>query len=330
MQHLTTLNTFGLRSTAQHYVAISTIEQLEQLPVMLAQHQDFLLLGGGSNLVLGQTISGLVIHNQLRGIELIEENPHDYLVQTYGGEVWHDFVQTCIRQGWYGLENLALIPGNVGSAPVQNIGAYGVELNEYFDSLRAFNVRTGEWREFMLEDCQFSYRDSIFKHEAKDFLIVSVRMRLPKVWQAKLSYADLRNYPGLKVNSSAQAVFDAVCAIRQAKLPDPKVLGNAGSFFKNPVVSSEKYEQLIADYPQLVAYVQADGRYKLAAGWLIDQCGWKGRSLESAGVHDKQALVLVNRGGATAQDIKRLAEAIQGDVKDRYGVDLEPEPIFVN
>ena len=329
MQHLTQLNTFGLMSEAEHFIAVSAIQALEELPALVAQHQRYLILGGGSNVVLAQTVHGLVIHNQLKGIELIQETDTDYLVQAYAGEVWHEFVQHCIHQGWCGLENMALIPGSVGAAPVQNIGAYGLELKDYFDSLQAFNLRTGEWREFSREDCRFAYRDSVFKHEAKDYLIVSIRMRLPKVWQAKLNYADLKNYAGLSEHSSAQDIFDAVCVIRQAKLPDPKVLGNAGSFFKNPLVSAAQYEQLSLNYPGLVAYPQDDGRYKLAAGWLIEQCGWKGKDLGHAGVHAKQALVLVNRGGATAADIRALAQAIQADVRARYAVELEPEPIFV-
>ena len=329
MQHLTQLNTFGLMSEAEHFIAVSAIQALEELPALVAQHQRYLILGGGSNVVLAQTVYGLVIHNQLKGIELIQETDTDYLVQAYAGEVWHEFVQHCIHQGWCGLENMALIPGSVGAAPVQNIGAYGLELKDYFDSLQAFNLRTGEWREFSREDCRFAYRDSVFKHEAKDYLIVSIRMRLPKVWQAKLNYADLKNYAGLSERSSAQEIFDAVCVIRQAKLPDPKVLGNAGSFFKNPLVSAAQYEQLSLNCPGLVAYPQDDGRYKLAAGWLIEQCGWKGKDLGHAGVHAKQALVLVNRGGATAADIRALAQAIQADVRARYAVELEPEPIFV-
>lgn len=329
MQHLTQLNTFGLMSEAEHFIAVSAIQALEELPALVAQHQRYLILGGGSNVVLAQTVHGLVIHNQLKGIELIQETDTDYLVQAYAGEVWHEFVQHCIHQGWCGLENMALIPGSVGAAPVQNIGAYGLELKDYFDSLQAFNLRTGEWREFSREDCRFAYRDSVFKHEAKDYLIVSIRMRLPKVWQAKLNYADLKNYAGLSEHSSAQDIFDAVCVIRQAKLPDPKVLGNAGSFFKNPLVSAAQYEQLSLNCPGLVAYPQDDGRYKLAAGWLIEQCGWKGKDLGHAGVHAKQALVLVNRGGATAADIRALAQAIQADVRARYAVELEPEPIFV-
>ena len=330
MQQLTQLNTFGLTSVAEHYISINSLEQLEQLPTLLKQHQAFFILGGGSNVVLAQQVQGLVIHNQLKGVELIEQSADDYIVQAYGGEVWHEFVQYCIQHGWNGLENLALIPGSVGAAPVQNIGAYGLEVKDFFDSLRAFNVRTGEWRDFSREECRFAYRDSVFKHEAKDFMIVSIRMRLPKSWHARMAYADLKNYAGLHEQSCAQDIFNAVCAIRQAKLPDPKVLGNAGSFFKNPIVSASQYQQLKVNYPELVAYAQEDGRYKLAAGWLIDQCGWKGRDLGLACVHTRQALVLVNRGGACAQDIQQLAQAIQADVKLRYGVQLEPEPIFVS
>jgi UDP-N-acetylmuramate dehydrogenase len=240
-------------------------------------------------------------------------------------------VSACIARGWDGLENLALIPGTAGAAPVQNIGAYGVELADRFDSLQAWHIPERRLVRMTAADCRFAYRDSVFKHARPDeWLIVSVRLALPRPWRPVLGYPDLQRDAELSKSSpTARAVFDAVCRIRRAKLPDPAAIGNAGSFFKNPLVDARARDELLARFPGLVSYAQPDGRYKLAAGWLIDQCGWKGRSLGPAGVHDRQALVLVNRGGAKAEDVMALAAAIQGDVKARYGVELEPEPVVV-
>ncbi|WP_035360028.1 UDP-N-acetylmuramate dehydrogenase [Achromobacter insuavis] len=327
---LSALNTLGLASTAQACVTLDDVAQLPALSALAARHDRLLVLGGGSNVVLPETVPGLVARVALRGVRLLRAEADAWRVEAAAGETWHGFVAECVKQGWDGLENLALIPGTVGAAPVQNIGAYGVELADRFDSLTAWDVQAGRYVEMSAADCRFAYRDSVFKHQPPGrWVIVAVRLRLPRPWRPVLSYPDLQRHPGLAGEPSARAIFEAVCEIRRAKLPDPAVTGNAGSFFKNPIVSAAQREALVARYPGLVSYPQPDGGYKLAAGWLIDQCGWKGRDLGAAGVHDRQALVLVNRGGATAADILALARAIQDAVAERYGVALEPEPVVV-
>ncbi|OZI26785.1 UDP-N-acetylenolpyruvoylglucosamine reductase [Bordetella genomosp. 9] len=325
---LTPLNTFGLVSKAAAYVRIVSPAQLPALSRLAQAHGGAFVLGGGSNVVLPSTMEGLVAHMAIPGIRLVEARGDAWIVEAGGGESWHGFVDACLRNGWDGLENLALIPGTVGASPVQNIGAYGVELDQRFLGLTAWDIARGERVEMSARDCRFAYRDSRFKHDAPGrWAIVSVRFALPRPWQPVLDYPDLRTHPALADAVSARAIFDAVCAIRRQKLPDPAVIGNAGSFFKNPIVTAAQHAVLSDRFPGLVSYPQADGRYKLAAGWLIDQCGWKGRSLGPVGVHDRQALVLVNRGGARAADIMALANAIRADVQARYGVDLEPEPV---
>lgn len=331
---LTTSNTLGLACTASHLVRYQSPDQLTDLLMLVSKYQDVLVLGGGSNVVLPATLGGLVIKVESRGIRLLETTDTHFIVEAQAGEVWHDFVDVCIHQGWWGLENLALIPGTVGAAPVQNIGAYGVELDQRFHSLTACDLRTGQIVEVPASQCGFSYRTSYFKQQpVGQWLILSVRFSLPRQWSPVLSYPDLQRHPVLATVGSqidARQVFDAVCEIRRSKLPDPAVLGNAGSFFKNPVVSTQTYHAILLDWPAVVAYPQADGTYKLAAGWLIDQAGWKGRRLGPVGVHSRQALVLVNHGGATAGDIHQLAQAIQADVQQRFGVTLEQEPVNVD
>ncbi|MGB3433851.1 UDP-N-acetylmuramate dehydrogenase [Achromobacter sp.] len=330
-QDLTRLNTLGLESRAGAFVTLEDPAQLPALTELARAASSLLVLGGGSNLVLPRQVLGLVARVAFKGVRLLEAGSDAWLVEAAGGETWHGFVETCVDQGWDGLENLALIPGTVGAAPVQNIGAYGVELQERFHSLTAWDVRAGRLVEMSAADCRFSYRDSVFKHdESGRWVIVSVRFALPRPWRPVLGYPDLQRHERLAEGApTARGIFDAVCEIRRAKLPDPAVTGNAGSFFKNPIVSSEVRDALVGRFPGLVSYAQPDGGYKLAAGWLIDQCGWKGRTLGAAGVHERQALVLVNRGGATAADIMGLAHAIQEAVSERYGVRLEPEPVVV-
>ncbi|MDF2862999.1 MAG: UDP-N-acetylenolpyruvoylglucosamine reductase [Achromobacter mucicolens] len=331
VQDLTGLNTLGLASRADAFVALREPAQLPALSALAQTAPSLLVLGGGSNVVLPERVPGLVARVAFQGVRLLESRPDAWIVEAAGGESWHGFVSACVAQGWDGLENLALIPGTVGAAPVQNIGAYGVELQERLHSLTAWDVREARFVEMQAADCQFSYRDSVFKHDAPGrWIIVSVRFALPRPWRPVLAYPDLQRHPRLSgASPSARDVFDAVCEIRRAKLPDPAVTGNAGSFFKNPIVPAAQRDALAQRFPGLVSYAQADGRFKLAAGWLIDQCGWKGRALGAAGVHDRQALVLVNRGGATAADIMGLARAVQDAVADRYGVHLEPEPVVV-
>ncbi|WP_035212737.1 UDP-N-acetylmuramate dehydrogenase [Achromobacter marplatensis] len=330
-QDLTRLNTLGLASRADAFVTLDDPAQLPALSELARQADSLLVLGGGSNVVLPQRVPGLVAQVAFRGVRLLEARSDAWLVEAAGGENWHRFVETCVHNGWDGLENLALIPGMVGAAPVQNIGAYGVEFEERFHSLTAWDVPAGRLVEMCAADCRFAYRDSAFKHDAPGrWIIVSVRFALPRPWRPVLGYPDLQRHARLTQGTpTARDIFDAVCEIRRAKLPDPAVTGNAGSFFKNPIVAASVRDSLVTQFPGLVSYAQPDGRYKLAAGWLIDQCGWKGRALGAAGVHDRQALVLVNRGGANAADIMGLAHAIQQAVAERYGVTLEPEPVVV-
>jgi UDP-N-acetylmuramate dehydrogenase len=298
------------------------------------------VLGGGSNIVLTGDVKPLVLKVEVTGRRVIDEGTKATILEAGAGENWHDFVTWTLEQGFPGLENLALIPGTVGASPVQNVGAYGVELQDRFESLDAIDLVTG--KEFTLDaaQCAFRYRDSVFKHvpgKDGDFglagraLILRVRVRLPKPWKPVLGYADLQRKmqeSGMR-EPSARQIYDWVCAIRSGKLPDPRVIGNAGSFFKNPTVTPEQCQDIIARDPNIVHYPMPDGTVKLAAGWLIDACGWKGKSVGNAGVYEKQALVLVNRGGATGGEVVTLARAIQTSVYERFGIRLEPEPVVV-
>jgi UDP-N-acetylmuramate dehydrogenase len=292
-----------------------------------------LVLGGGSNILLtGDVVDALVLQMRGTGIAIVGETGDATLVRAAAGENWHGFVLWTLAHGLPGLENLSLIPGSVGAAPIQNIGAYGSEIRDVFHSLTAFDFDSGELLTLNRAACRFGYRDSIFKHELKDrAVILDVTFALPKRWQPNLAYAELAREVEARgiASPDAQAVSAAVITIRRRKLPDPAQIGNAGSFFKNPVVTKEKRDALLAAHPQLVSHAQADGSFKLAAGWLIDQCGWKGRSLGAAGVYEKQALVLVNRGDAQGEEIAQLARTIQQDVARAYGVMLEPEPVFI-
>ncbi|MFM0288226.1 UDP-N-acetylmuramate dehydrogenase [Paraburkholderia megapolitana] len=290
-----------------------------------------LVLGGGSNLVLTGDFDGLVLLVALQGRRVIREDSDAWYVEAAAGENWHAFVAWTLDHGLPGLENLALIPGTVGAAPIQNIGAYGLEMAERFASLRAVDLATGEVVEMDAAACRFGYRDSFFKQEGRDrFAIASVTFRLPKAWTPRAAYADLARQLAVQQQADApdaRAIFDAVVAVRRAKLPDPSVLGNAGSFFKNPVIDAARFAALKTREPELVSYAQPDGSVKLAAGWLIDQCGWKGRAVGAAAVHARQALVLVNRGGATGAEVLALARAIREDVLRRFDVELEMEPV---
>jgi UDP-N-acetylmuramate dehydrogenase len=329
-------NTFGFDVRAQLACRIESEAQL------LAAVRDPraaglrpFVLGGGSNVVFTRDVDALVLLVALRGRRVVREDDEAVYVEAAAGENWHAFVAWTLAQGLPGLENLALIPGTVGAAPIQNIGAYGLEMGERFASLRAVELATGEAVELDAAACRFGYRDSFFKREGRDrFVITAVTFRLPKAWVPRANYADIarelaaRGIDGASDAAvSAQAIFDAVVAVRRAKLPDPLELGNAGSFFKNPVIDAAQFAALRAREPEVVSYPQADGSVKLAAGWLIDRCGWKGRALGAAAVHERQALVLVNRGGASGADVLALANAIRADVRARFGVELEAEPV---
>ncbi|MBI3283962.1 MAG: UDP-N-acetylmuramate dehydrogenase [Burkholderiales bacterium] len=329
---LQAMNTFGIAAVAQQFVRIEQCEQLAVVrcdPVLSGLPR--LVLGGGSNLVLPDSVPGLVLQIALPGREVVAQDEDYVYVRGGAGENWHEFVQWTLELGLGGLENLSLIPGTVGAAPIQNIGAYGVEMQDVFHQLTAFDFNSGQSLTLNKEECCFAYRDSVFKRAYRArMVILDVTFALPKAWQPRLAYADLaRTLAQQQIDAPQPAdVSAAIIAIRQAKLPDPQVIGNAGSFFKNPIVTTAVRDRLLTHYPQLVSYPQADGRYKLAAGWLIEQCGWKGKSLGRAGVYEKQALVLVNRGGASAAEVRALASAIQADVQARFGVELETEPVF--
>lgn len=326
-------NTFGLPAVAQTLVRITRDADVRRLldhPQLGVQPK--FVLGGGSNVVLTKDVPGVVLKVEVAGRRLVETRPDAWIVEAGAGENWHDFVAWTLAQGLPGLENLALIPGTVGASPVQNIGAYGVELAERFDSLDGVDLVTGRGVTLERALCRFGYRDSVFKHElAGKTVITRVRFRLPRPWRPVLGYLDLeRKVAETGITTpDARTVFDWVCAIRRAKLPDPALIGNAGSFFKNPVVSAEQCRDIIGRDPEIVHYPLPDGRVKLAAGWLIDACGWKGKSVGRAGVYEKQALVLVNRGGASGAEVVTLARAIQESVYGRFGIRLEPEPVIL-
>jgi UDP-N-acetylmuramate dehydrogenase len=327
------LNTFGIAARARAYLAVREVGQLAAVMADPALSKlPRLLLGGGSNIVLTGDVDALVLHMAIEGKEILAGSATHTLVRCGGGESWHGFVQWTLAQGLGGLENMSLIPGTVGAAPIQNIGAYGTELKDVFHALTVYDLGSGELRTMDGAACRFGYRDSIFKHGAgQGLVIVDVTFALPRAWQPNLRYGELAQAvqdAGLAA-PSAQQVSDIVVAIRQRKLPDPAVIGNAGSFFKNPVVTRARCDALLAEHPALVHHAQPDGSAKLAAGWLIDQCGWKGRTMGAAGVYPKQALVLVNNGGATGAEVLALARAIQADVAARYGVTLETEPVFI-
>ncbi len=334
-------NSFGIVAKARELVRVrgqADVEQLLADPELAARPK--FVLGGGSNIVLTGDVKPMVLKVEVEGRRVLEDGPRATIVEAGAGENWHELVTWTLDQGLPGLENLALIPGTVGASPVQNVGAYGVEVQDRFESLDAIDLQTG--RVFTLDaaQCAFGYRDSVFKHApaqendlglAGRALILKVRFRLPKPWKPVLGYVDLerkRAETGIREPSPRQ-IYDWVCAIRSSKLPDPRVIGNAGSFFKNPTVTPEQCTDIIAREPGIVHYPMPDGTVKLAAGWLIDACGWKGKSVGNAGVYEKQALVLVNRGGATGGEVVTLARAIQTSVYERFGIRLEPEPVVV-
>ena len=326
-------NSFGLPAVAQSLVRIKSDADVRRV----VDHPELgrapkFILGGGSNIILTRDMPAVVLRVEVTGRRLVEERADAWIVEAGAGEAWHELVAWTLQQGWPGLENLALIPGTVGAAPVQNIGAYGLELKDRFESLDAVDLVTGRSVTLGPEICAFGYRDSVFKHSlAGRTLITRVRLRLPRPWQPVLGYLDLERRmreTGVS-NPSAQQVFDWICAIRRAKLPDPAVIGNAGSFFKNPVVTPEQCRDIIGRDPEIVHYPMPDGSVKLAAGWMIDACGWKGKSVGQAAVYEKQALVLVNRGGAIGSEVMTLARAIQESVYGRFGIRLEPEPMVV-
>lgn len=318
------LHTFGCPVKAQTYQAI---RQLDDLRDLLPLSKPYLILGGGSNMLFTKDFEGLVLHNQIKGIQILKESATEVWVEAGAGEVWQDLVNWAVASDYGGIENLSLIPGSVGAAPIQNIGAYGVELEQVFDHLKAVNLETGKVQLFDRAACAFAYRDSIFKQALKGkFLISQVCLKLSKQPIFNTSYGAIQQVLEEQGGElSVAKISAAVCAIRQSKLPDPKEIGSAGSFFKNPLVPKEVAQILKANHPNLPIYPSTNGRLKLSAGWLIDQAGWKGYRKGDAGVYQHQALVLVNHGQATGQEIWELAKAVQASVQKRYGILLEPE-----
>ncbi|MFG0409657.1 UDP-N-acetylmuramate dehydrogenase [Pseudomonas sp. NY5710] len=322
-------NTFGIDVKARYFSQAHDDEQIRQ--ALTQAHQrglPVLVIGGGSNLLLTGDIDALVLHMASRGRRVLSDDGERIVVEAEAGEPWHPFVQWTLAQGYCGLENLSLIPGTVGAAPMQNVGAYGVEIKDVFVGLTALDRETGELRDFDLAECAFGYRDSLFKRNPGRWLILRVRFALSRTLQAHLDYGPVRQRLAQQgvATPTAQAISDAICSIRREKLPAPAELGNAGSFFKNPVVSTQLVERIRAQYPGVVAYPQADGQVKLAAGWLIEQAGWKGYREGDAGVHRLQSLVLVNYGQASGVQMHALARRIQADILERFGVELEMEP----
>lgn len=343
------LNTFGIDASAKYFLEASSISHIHDLlegKLSPRNGTSLLTLGGGSNILFTKNFDGLVLKNSLKGIELLKQDPEYYYVKVGAGEVWHQFVMHCIQKNYAGVENLSLIPGSVGAAPIQNIGAYGVEQKEVFHELEAIDIHDNKQVVIRKSDCEFGYRDSIFKREAKGkYIITSVTFKLFKTPKLNTSYGAINQEMekmGVKEVSIA-SISQAVCNIRRSKLPDPEKIGNAGSFFKNPTIPIEQYQELKKKFPDVVAFPpsplparpdRSDGGkagtgWKLAAGWLIEQCGWKGKQVGSTGVHKDQALVLVNYGSANGTEIFELSGKILQSVKEKFGVDLEREVVIV-
>lgn len=323
-------NSFGIDASAKYFATFSSVMALQELLAAARNTGDvpLMVLGGGSNVLFTKDFNGLILKNALTGIDLVKEDKHHYYVKAMAGENWHGFVSHCIERNYGGIENLSLIPGDVGASPMQNIGAYGVELKDVFFSLEAYDLQENKIQLFSLNDCHFSYRSSIFKEEAKGrYIILSVTFLFQKEHTFNTSYGAIeQELQKMEVSQlSLKALSEAVIRIRRSKLPDPEVLGNAGSFFKNPMISSEKFSQLEKDFPGIPGFRTADGQVKLAAGWLIESCGWKGYRKGDAGCYEKQALVLVNYGNASGKEIWDLSENILQNVQQQFGITLERE-----
>ncbi len=326
-------NTFAINAYADFFATFNSIESLKELlqsqqQIINNRKNSILILGGGSNLLFTRNFDGLILKNEIKGIKIIKEDEHHIYIQAGAGENWHQFVLFCIEHNLAGVENLSLIPGNVGASPMQNIGAYGVEIKDVFHSLEAYHIHDKKMVNFTLNDCEFGYRESVFKKKFKnEFVIMDVTFRLNRIPNFNISYGAIGQElekMGVK-DLSLQAVSQAVINIRSSKLPDPAVIGNAGSFFKNPEISGSQFAILSSKFPGIVGYDLPNGNVKLAAGWLIEQCGWKGYRKGDAGCHEKQALVLVNYGHATGTGIYDLSEEILQSVNAKFGVELERE-----
>jgi len=320
-------NTFGIQSIAKRFSRFSNKEELDEI-LRQRNNDSLLVLGGGSNILFTKDFDGLVIRNEIKGFEIIEASDEAVIVKSGAGEVWHEFVLNCIDHDFGGIENLSLIPGSVGASPMQNIGAYGIEIKDVFHSLEAYEINTGKIKSFNHSECKFGYRESVFKRELKDqFIILSVSFKLTKNHQINSSYGAINTEleeNGIK-NPSIKDISNAVIVIRSSKLPNPKEIGNAGSFFKNPVVDIEVLREIQKNYENAPNYPAGEGKVKLAAGWLIEQAGWKGKTISTYGVHKNQALVLVNYSNSQGNDIFDLSTSIIEDVRTKFGVELERE-----
>ncbi len=321
-----TYNTFGIQVKAKEFVAISSLKELKEA-LLFNEKEQTLFLGGGSNMLFTKDFEGLIIKNEIKGRIIQKEDDENVLIKFYSGENWHESVMYCVENGYSGIENLSLIPGTMGAAPMQNIGAYGVELESVFVELEALNLKTLELETFTHQQCEFGYRESVFKRKLKNqYFIFSVTLKLSKQFVPKISYGDIQSVLSEKgvINPNIKDVSDAVISIRQSKLPDPKELGNSGSFFKNPTISQEVYNQLKFDYPEMKGFPNEHG-VKIPAAWLIENAGWKGKRIGNTGSHAKQALVLVNYGGASGLEVKSLAYQIIDSIKSKFNITLEPE-----
>ena len=326
--HLFSHNTFGIDAVCRRFIEFETVEEVQQtVPDLMKEDMPLLLLGGGSNLLLTKDFEGTVLHAAIKGVErhFVDGG---ILLRCGAGEVWDDIVAMCVKNDWYGAENLSLIPGEVGASAVQNIGAYGAEIKDIIYKVEAVELKTGLIHWFTNEECDYHYRQSRFKHDWKNrFLITHVTYRLQETFTPNLDYGNIREElrkEGIE-QPTAQQLRDCIIRIREAKLPDPKIEGNAGSFFMNPIVDKDVYRSLSATYPDIPHYVVDEDHVKIPAGWMIERCGWKGKNLGRAAVHDRQALVLVNKGGATGSEVLALCERVRSDVKEKFGVDIHPE-----
>ena len=325
-------NTFGVDAQARYFLSVTAPEDLAAAISGDCNDRPVLVLGGGRNIIFTRDVEGLVLKNDIQGRVVLDQDESDVLLRAGGGEDWHAFVQWCLRHGFYGLENLSLIPGSVGAAPVQNIGAYGVEVGDRIEAVEAIDMRSGEPCRIESDACEFAYRNSIFKDRCRNqFFITAVTFRLKKKAQLVTSYADVRRaLAGRDIaNITPQDLSDTICTIRRSKLPDPEEIANAGSFFKNPIISRRRHRELTKRFPELPAYAVDEQQVKIAAGWMIENCGWKGRRMGACGVYPQQALVLVNYGGATGRDILNLAETVQASVEKRFAIRLHPEPLIL-
>lgn len=328
---LLSYNTFGIDAKANYFIEYSSVEELQTaLKSEIVKSNRLLHIGGGSNLLFMKDFNGVILHSAINFIKKVSEDADTVMLEAGAVVNWDDFVAYTVENGWGGVENLSLIPGEVGASAVQNIGAYGVEVQDVITEVNAVEIETGELKIFSVEDCQYGYRESIFKKELKGkYIITSVVFKLQKQPEFKLNYQHLEAEVLKNGDINLQNIRQTIIAVRESKLPDPKIFGNAGSFFMNPVISKAHFNELLAQYPQMPHYFVSETEEKVPAGWLIDQCGWKGKQIGNAGVHDKQALVLVNKGGATGAEIVHLAEQIQASVKSKFGIELRAEVNYI-